>query len=76
MPEPPIKTIFCGRITVAIWNNTRPSGRAFLTARISKDYMDKDGTWQQSHSFSKGELENVKQAINETIQFMEERVEE
>jgi hypothetical protein len=56
----PVAKIKAGQVNAALWENqisTKHGGKAtVLKATVQRRYMDKDGNWKSSGSFSRNEI--------------------
>lgn len=55
----PIRRFQAGQVTCALWENTATvNGKAqtILKATVDRRYMDRDGQWKTSQSFSRNEI--------------------
>lgn len=55
----PIKKFQAGQVTCALWENTATvNGKAqtILKATLDRRYLDRDGQWKTSQSFSRNEI--------------------
>jgi len=78
----PIKTIRMGQIKASIWKNEKQDkeGNSFnvFSASIEKSYVDKDGNWKSTTSFSENEipkLEAISRKCYEEIQELKNKKE-
>jgi len=72
-PQAPVKVFPAGRgIEVAVWENTvEKNGRTVTShsVRISKQYRDKDGNWQDSDYLFMEELPGVRDAMARAMEW-------
>ena len=71
-PLKPLHKIKVGSAQVAIWQHFTEKGNEFLTATVSRSYKDKDGEWQNGHSFTVEQMESAIDALTKAKQFMRE----
>lgn len=62
--RPPVEKFEEGPFKVSIWQNPSSKGD-FRTATLDRRYMDKEGQFQTSHSYTASDLEHLAKAAAE-----------
>jgi hypothetical protein len=52
----PAARVRMSTIQASIWRNESPDGKAYFSTTFERRYLDKDGKWKNSTSFSADEL--------------------
>ena len=69
----PIQKLKDGLITATIWANQNDDGKTRYSVNITRSYL-KDETWQETTSFSNGELLRVARLANKAYDAIGEHI--
>lgn len=66
----PLRELRSGRVIGTIWENTSARG-SFLSTTLSKLYLDNETGWKKSNRYSKSELKDAANVIQDVLDYIE-----
>lgn len=67
--EQPKHKVRVGNVTLTAWENKLDDGREILNTTIAKSYKDAKGNWQETNSFDKHALQNLRIALDKMLEY-------